>query len=334
MRTRHEAERGRTLLIPVISLIVPFATGCGSAPSGVAASGGDAGDGGSAIDGAAARDTGARGDGQAGAEEPQPRDGQGGDTLGEAGGVLPLGTVVVVPPDAGTCMGAAPGATCQSLSVTCFGATNTVDIATLEPPGGAAVRGTITEAAGGAGTGWSGVEGSTQDFITPYVKAGFRVVQLRWAETWQDGTLGNIRSACWPATAYDWIYRNIQGADKTRAFCAQGVSGGSASIAYSLTQYGLGDELDYAMLESGPAVTRMDVGCALSEYKGGEPTLAMCPSIPDQSTRCRRSSTGWRIRPRAIATRCRAVRSLRTSPGGGRTAWSRKAPTTTIHGPT
>jgi hypothetical protein len=177
-----------------------------------------------------------------------------------------------------TCtMGANPGATCTSLAVTCSGETDTAEIAVSEPAAGATVKGTITLHEGGAGTGyWAGF--GAMSFIPQFIAANYRVVQIKWGKSWQLPTLGAKRSGCFPATAYDWIYRNVHHSDTMAGFCGAGISGGGASLGYSLTTYGLKNLFDYVMVVSGPAVSRMDVGCDVASFTGPMPEL--CPSIP------------------------------------------------------
>ena len=161
------------------------------------------------------------------------------------------------------------------MSVTCFGVTNTAQIAVAEPSG--TVRGTITLHTGGAGTGYWGTQPS-QPFTKAYLGAGYRTVQVKWSKAWEDGSLGLRHSGCFPATLYRYVFDHVHGADTTKGFCGQGISGGSASIGYSLAHYGLDDIFDYALLVSGPAVSQLAAGCDVPGYAGPAPTL--CPSIP------------------------------------------------------
>jgi hypothetical protein len=189
-------------------------------------------------------------------------------------GGLALGTAVE---SSVTCSGgAAAGASCMDLAITCDGLSNTVQLAVSTPTG--TVKGTITTHGGGSGTGYWGAQGA-ENFVTPYLQAGYRVVQLKWNAAWENGSLGLRHSGCFPATAYDWIFNHLHGADRSKGFCGQGSSGGSASLGYSLTQYGLGGEFDYVLLANGPAVADLAVGCDVQDFHGTVPQ--MCPSIPD-----------------------------------------------------
>jgi hypothetical protein len=175
--------------------------------------------------------------------------------------------------------GAAPGAACMSVAVTCYASSEptalTGQVAISLPSG--APKGTITTHNGGAGTAYDGVM-APADFASAYTAAGYRFVQIKWDSSWQVGELGNTHSACYVATLYDWIFKNIHKSDRSAGFCGQGTSGGSASLAYSMTQYNLDTEFDYTMLVAGPAVTRLDLGCDISSWNGKQPSPAMCPS--------------------------------------------------------
>jgi hypothetical protein len=149
----------------------------------------------------------------------------------------------------------------------------TSQLALSEPSGSA--RGTVTTHAGGEGTAFFG-----GPFVPTLLDAGFRVVQVKWQDGgWEHGELGGRGSGCFPATVYTWVYANVQGCNAAESFCGIGFSGGSASLGYALSQYGLGQLYDYVLLESGPAVSDMTVGCDPGNYSGPIPSL--CPSIPD-----------------------------------------------------
>jgi hypothetical protein len=190
---------------------------------------------------------------------------------------LSLGTVTA---SATSCdNGAATGASCTAVSVSCYPSIEsqplTGQIAVSDPSG--TIKGTITTHNGGAGTAYDGAQ-AMADFVTPYTSAGYRFVQIKWDSSWQVGALGNNHSACYVATLYQWIFENVHKSDRTTGFCGQGTSGGSASLAYSMTQYGLDALFDYTMLVAGPAVTRMDLGCDIASWNGKQPSPAMCAS--------------------------------------------------------
>jgi hypothetical protein len=181
---------------------------------------------------------------------------------------LELGTVTAHVP-AACSNGAGSSATCQLLSISCGAYSDQVELAVSRP---ASPIGTVTLHGGGAGTGYWGAQ---PDLITPLLAAGFQIVQLKWVHDWQVPGAGARHAACLPATAYQWIHDNLRGAG---GFCGAGTSGGGATLGYSLSAYGLESIFDYAMIVSGPAVSKMDVGCDLPDYTGPAPSL--CPQIP------------------------------------------------------
>jgi hypothetical protein len=190
---------------------------------------------------------------------------------------LPLGTLTVTAPNVPCTGNPGAGATCMSVSVACPGAPDIdATIAVVEPPGGSP-KGTIVGHAGGAGTGYfnGGPEG--KGFAEAYSGNGFRFVEVKWSSDWASG-VGSIKTAaCRPATAFDWVYKNIHGKSTTRGFCGTGTSGGSAALSYSLTAYGLKSEWDYMLLGAGPAPARIDYGCDPSLYTG--PARNLCPGL-------------------------------------------------------
>jgi hypothetical protein len=79
---------------------------------------------------------------------------------------------------------------------------------------------------------------------------GYKLVEVAWNEpgVWE-GPGGSISLACRSATIFDWVHKNIH---QGGLFAAQGNSGGSAQIAFSLAYYGLDEVLDLANLGGGP----------------------------------------------------------------------------------
>jgi hypothetical protein len=184
---------------------------------------------------------------------------------------LQSGRVTVIGPV--TCpQGATEGATCSSVNVSCPRVPDlTATISEALPTG--TVMGTIILANGGGGTTFFNA-----GFANTYLNAGYRVVQYLWASDWEDtGGVGVKSAACRPAAIFRYVFYTVQAGDRTTGFCAQGTSGGGASIAYSLAQYGMSDYFDYVLISGGPGVSRMDYGCDKSLYTG--PPLNLCPLL-------------------------------------------------------
>ncbi len=186
---------------------------------------------------------------------------------------LPLGTVTAQATACSTQGGQPePGATCESLVIDCGGLyTDTVEIAISTPA--TTPVGTMTLHDGGGGTTYWGT--GPGNLVEGFLANNLRVVQLKWKADWQIHGVGALHSGCLPATAYKWIHDNVH---TSGGFCGGGISGGGASLGYSLAAYGLGSIFDYTMIVSGPAVSKMDVGCDVPDYTG--PAPAFCPEIP------------------------------------------------------
>ena len=164
---------------------------------------------------------------------------------------LSLGTLVVSTD--GECETEDFGDRCIEFTVACSGiadATGTLRVT------GTGAEGTVVLTTGGKGTGLFRNTGGSPEgqevvhgFVDTLLADGFRLVELAWDEfgIWE-GPGGSRSLACRSATALDWVHQNIHG---DGLFAAQGNSGGSAQIAFSLAYYGL-NVLDLANLSSGP----------------------------------------------------------------------------------
>lgn len=196
------------------------------------------------------------------------------DTIAEsARPSLRLGKVTVLGPVACPA-GATRGAICTSVSVACPAVPNLTATLSEASPTGTAL-GTIILANGGGGTTFFNA-----GFANTYLNDGFRVFQLLWASDWEDTNGVGVKSAaCRPATIFRYAFFSVQAGSHASAFCAQGTSGGGASIGYSLAQYGMSDYFDYVMISGGPGVSRMDYGCDKDLYTG--PALNLCPLLPN-----------------------------------------------------
>jgi len=110
---------------------------------------------------------------------------------------------------------------------------------------------------------WEGRSTEAQRIIQELRTAGFRTVQLRWANNWWNGAKkmseGHARLACRPATVTRWVFDNLHSPDT--AFCAEGWSNGASALSYTLVQYNLFVLLSSVVFESGPNWSRLDHGC-------------------------------------------------------------------------
>ena len=176
--------------------------------------------------------------------------------------------------------GAATGANCKEITVSCPGLPGEPDLPPLKATLGVATPtaplvGTIILHAGGPGTSFLNA-----GFADDYLADGFNVVQIAWATDWASADGEGVKSAaCRPATVFDYVFRVVQGSSRSIGFCGQGISGGGAALGYSVAHYGLSDEFDYVVIAAGPGVSRMDYGCDPSLYTG--PPLNLCPLLTD-----------------------------------------------------
>ncbi|HEV2424528.1 MAG TPA: hypothetical protein VGZ29_06855 [Terriglobia bacterium] len=198
-----------------------------------------------------------------------PLSGQGAAASDLPGSTLPLGTVTVL--GSASCPGgAATGAKCTEITVSCPGLPNLNAILGVAVPTAKPV-GTIVLHNGG-----TGVDFFNDGFPDVYLGDGFNVVQIAWASDWANANNAGVKSAaCRPATVFNYAFKTVQHSSRTIGFCGQGLSGGGATLGYALAHYGLSSEFDYVVIGSGPSVSRMDYGCDPPLYKG--PALDLCP---------------------------------------------------------
>ena len=164
-----------------------------------------------------------------------------------SGTALPLGTLHQVTDE--ECSGSS-GDQCKRAVVTCPGVD---DVAVNLRVTGAGTDGTILLTTGGRGTRWyrTGEEGnSIHAMMDTLLDDGYTLVEIAWVEpgVWE-GPGGTISLACRSATAFHWVHDNIH---QGGFLAAQGNSGGSAQIAFSLAYYGVDEILDLANLSGGP----------------------------------------------------------------------------------
>ena len=166
--------------------------------------------------------------------------------------------------------GAAAGATCTDLLVTCPGLDDLhVVVAASEPSTGPANATVLLHDNVG------GTQFFDYGFVAAYHGSGFRVVQAEWQSDWEQGSVGLKHAACRYATMLSWVYANVHHTDRTRGFCAQSWGGGSGGLFFSLSAYGAGEMLDAVTVSAGPPFARVDLGC-----NPASPPRAACPELP------------------------------------------------------
>ena len=128
---------------------------------------------------------------------------------------------------------------------------------------------------------FSGGPGSLSDSdINQYVDNyfsppnNFQVVQIDWATTGWGFTVANsnanvLNAACRPAGFLKFVHDNLFHPGGTAGMCAQGISAGSAQVAYSLSWYGA--TLDNVELIAGPPLADIKTGC-----QGSAQPLTIC----------------------------------------------------------
>jgi hypothetical protein len=218
----------------------------------------------------------------------------------------------------------AGGGTVYSMS--CFGATlsscsNAQDIGFtfgyLSPSGiiTGSVKGVIVFFNGSGGEEPAGDATGTPagefDFTDYYFKQGYEIVQIAWGSDWEQnqtsyspGQYGNIQNAaCRPATflnyVYNSIYKPVQQSYPSAGMCAQGASGGSGAVAYSLAYYGAGSWLDNVELISGPVFGDIKQGCQVGPTA---PSVTVCGQNGGSQYGCQLGAGGstWTLSPEYI----------------------------------
>ncbi|MEO7456870.1 MAG: hypothetical protein ABIY52_11460 [Gemmatimonadaceae bacterium] len=128
------------------------------------------------------------------------------------------------------------------------------------------VKGTVFMHDGGGGTTpFSHGPRDGRTFPESFLGAGYRIVQLAWANDWEDTglPLKNVRlAACRPATLMRYVYDKVHGGKSAPGgMGALGHSGGTGALGYALSWYGAGEYLDKAMFSSGPVFSDISKAC-------------------------------------------------------------------------
>jgi len=199
--------------------------------------------------------------------------------------------------------GGLSGGTCYQLNTSCDGVTDWSVYLKVNAPAGTP-KGTVIFTTGSGGSAL--YDNDSPDFfyidsttgvstngglavVQGVLNAGFTTVQVSFGAPfnatntengWLQGPGGVRRLACRYATAAQWVYDNIHKANANAPYCATGNSGGSAAIAYAVTEYGLDSKFSMIEPTSGPVTTRLDEGCSPqgSNNYGGQ-TACSSPSL-------------------------------------------------------
>ena len=194
----------------------------------------------------------------------------------------PPPTVVSAPITCPTSSLSPPNTACYSLAVTCENtATYSVYLKSMPPSGTPVGAASLIEGGTSIDLYEQFAYGSTT--VQNLLDAGFLVVEISFGHPftdseggWQANAAGlGVRAAsCRYANVTAWIKTNLAA---SIPLCATGSSAGSAQIAEGLAHYGLGNQLAFAELTSGPPFTRTDEACIPSlagnttQYCAGNP---------------------------------------------------------------
>lgn len=156
--------------------------------------------------------------------------------------------------------------------------------------------GTIVMFSGGGGE-MAGNAGFQGYYVPYYESQGYQVVEIAWGAYGTQGTaweLANstagsnsgpniLNAACRPATFLHYV--KTSGIWTAGGMCAHGDSGGSGALAYALTWYGEGADIDKVLLENGPVFSDINRGCQVT-CQGGQCTngqyTQICTGSPSQ----------------------------------------------------
>jgi hypothetical protein len=179
--------------------------------------------------------------------------------------ILTIGTVSI-PVQVGCSSDFLSNSTCYNVVVSCPSA-EPLGATYGSAPQNGSLNGTIIMFSGLGGTTLSTDTGQEAMFASYYQGRGYQIVQFKWDSDWEDtnnGLTGHVpyawniqAAACRPATFLQYVFANVA-TDQSKGFCAQGASGGSGAIAYSMAWYGAGSgqtgytPLDKVELAVGP----------------------------------------------------------------------------------
>ncbi|HUO24074.1 MAG TPA: hypothetical protein VMU61_00310 [Candidatus Aquilonibacter sp.] len=211
----------------------------------------------------------------------------------------------VIPCPSGFFSDSATPAVCHSANLAgCPNAANLNFIYGYDNPG--SPKGTIVLLGGSGGVDVS----SEADSAGSYFGDGYEVVQIQWTYDWEATTVpvqytggtgtttypASIEvAACRPSTFLNFVFTtNNANLYSGGGRCAQGVSAGSAAIAYSLAYYAAKNYLDAVEMESGPPLADVEQGCEVPNA----PPITICGDNDGAQFGCMLGGTSpWQLSP-------------------------------------
>lgn len=182
---------------------------------------------------------------------------------------LPLGNVVIVQRPVSCPSGFFAGMTCEEVKVTnCPGDADLSNVFLGVRNPGSTPKGTIFLHGGGGGQQPFNAGPSGSTYVDQYLQAGYQVVQMAWPSAWEDTgeqTKSIKLAACRPATILAYVADPANQIHTTGAMCAQGHSGGTGALGYTLAWYNGGSYLDKVLLTSGPVFGDIAQGCVVPD---------------------------------------------------------------------
>jgi hypothetical protein len=178
---------------------------------------------------------------------------------------LPLGSVSNI--SAVKCTSEFNSSACYQATVSC---PKTANIEVMWGITGSGTNGTVVFLNGNGGTIPYG-----SSFQPRYTQAGLASIEVAWNTQWETAgapyAANIMNAACRSATLLNYFHsQQTQG-----AFCSQGFSAGSGALAYALSWYGLGSELDNVELLAGPVFSNITDGC---KVPNNTPTVRIVPT--------------------------------------------------------
>jgi hypothetical protein len=178
---------------------------------------------------------------------------------------LPLGKVSNI--SSVQCTSQFDSSACYQATVSC---PQTANLGVMWGITGSGANGTVVFLNGNGGTIAYG-----SSFQPRYTQAGLASIEVAWDTDWETAgapyTANVLNAACRSATLLNYFHsQQTQG-----AFCSQGLSAGSGALAYALSWYGLGSELDNVELLSGPVFSNITDGC---KVPNNTPTVRIVPT--------------------------------------------------------